>query len=276
MKDEYLYLQARSEVDSSRRIPAIWAKAMSVTNNDEIVSRYAYIALRMEQLVEQEQTRKTSTAQPASSAKEEHPLADLDGTMHTSMPAAAPASAPTTAPTTASAAVQQDQSYQAREPAPRQPQQTHQVQESEPRRQQQTHQASESQARQQTKTSDELVHSDDPTLMALPEFSRISGMTEAQSVARLQNEQHALVATNGAHFVKRDAVTPVMQSRTFASGELVERANKGGKGWLKTFGFLQIVVILALVGLVLFFPSLVTNAIEWIKSTIPALSGLTG
>ena len=112
--------------------------------------------------------------------------------------------------------------------------------------------------------------------MALPEFSRISGMTEAQSVARLQNEQHALVATNGAHFVKRDAVTPVMQSRTFASGELVERANKGGKGWLKTFGFLQIVVILALVGLVLFFPSLVTNAIEWIKSTIPALSGLTG
>ena len=268
MKDEYLYLQARSEVDSSRRIPAIWAKAMSVTNNDEIVSRYAYIALRMEQLVEQEQARKTSTAQPASSAKEEHPLADLDGTMHTSMPAAAP--------TTASAAVQQDQSYQAREPAPRQPQQTHQVQESEPRRQQQTHQASESQARQQTKTSDVLVHSDDPTLMALPEFSRISGMTEAQSVARLQNEQHALVATNGAHFVKRDAVTPVMQSRTFASGELVERANKGGKGWLKTFGFLQIVVILALVGLVLFFPSLVTNAIEWIKSTIPALSGLTG
>jgi len=144
MKDEHLYLQARSEVDSTRRDPAIWDKAMSVTNNDEIVSRYAYIALRLEQLVEQEQLRNSSPSRPNSIAKEEHPLADLDGTMHTAKPAVAPA------------AVHQGQDHQVWETDTRQEPQRQQVQQPQ---------------QQQAPMSDAVVLSDDPTLMALPEFS---------------------------------------------------------------------------------------------------------
>jgi len=263
MKDEHLYLQARSEVDSSRRNPAIWAKAMSVTNNDEIVSRYAYIALRMEQLVEHEQIRNSSPSQTNPMADEEHPLADLDGTLHTAKPDLAPA------------AIDQDQEYKAWESNTGQ---EHERQQAQHKQQPPAQQQAEplDQPQQQTQISDAVVLADDPTLMALPEFSRISGMTDEQARTRAQTQQHALVATNGGHFVKRDAVTPLMQNRTFANGELADRAFKGGKGWLKAFAFIKLIAILAIAALAVFFPELVTKAVEWIKNTIPALSGLMG
>ena len=269
MKDEHLYLQARSEVDSSRRDPAIWAKAMSVTNNDEIVSRYAYIALRMEQLVEHEQVRNSSPSRPNPVAKEEHPLADLDGTMRTSNPAVVPA------------AVHQGQTHQARASDTRQEPQRQQVQQAQqpaakqpPAQQQAQSRQQPQQQQQRSQTSDAVILSDDPTLMALPEFSRISGMTDEQARTRAQTQQHALVATNGGHFVKRDAVTPLIQNRAFANGDLADRAFKGGKGGLKAFGFIKLVAILAIAALALFFPDLVSKGLEWIKSTIPAVSGL--
>jgi len=50
MSDEILYLQATEEVESTARIPALWAKSIALAEGDLVKAKYKYIKLRVEQL----------------------------------------------------------------------------------------------------------------------------------------------------------------------------------------------------------------------------------
>lgn len=50
MNDEELYLEATKEAESDSRNPALWAKAVAVSEGDQEKAKYQYIKLRVEQL----------------------------------------------------------------------------------------------------------------------------------------------------------------------------------------------------------------------------------
>jgi len=59
MKDEELYLIATNEVDGEQRLPALWAKAMALTEGNQGKAKYQYIKLRVEQLVKEKVLEET-------------------------------------------------------------------------------------------------------------------------------------------------------------------------------------------------------------------------
>ncbi len=50
MDDKTLYLDATQEVDGGKQNPALWAKAMALTEGNEKKAKYRYITLRVEEL----------------------------------------------------------------------------------------------------------------------------------------------------------------------------------------------------------------------------------
>lgn len=49
MDDKTLYLDATQEVDGDKQDPALWAKAMALTEGNEKKAKYRYITLRIEE-----------------------------------------------------------------------------------------------------------------------------------------------------------------------------------------------------------------------------------
>ena len=47
--DAQLYLKATQEVDGGKQNPALWAKAMALTEGNEKKAKYRYITLRVEE-----------------------------------------------------------------------------------------------------------------------------------------------------------------------------------------------------------------------------------
>lgn len=58
MNDEDLYLQATKEVEGDSKNPALWAKAMALSEGDEGKAKYQYIKLRVGQLEEERKNAK--------------------------------------------------------------------------------------------------------------------------------------------------------------------------------------------------------------------------
>jgi hypothetical protein len=54
MNDKDFYLEATNEVEEGKQNPAIWAKALALTEGDEEKAKYKYIKLRVERLVADE------------------------------------------------------------------------------------------------------------------------------------------------------------------------------------------------------------------------------
>jgi len=53
--DEHLYMMATNEVEGEKRDPSLWAKAMTITEGDEIKAKYQYIKIRVASLREAEE-----------------------------------------------------------------------------------------------------------------------------------------------------------------------------------------------------------------------------
>ena len=73
MNDEEFYLEATNEVDESNQNPAIWAKALALTEGDKEKAKYEYIKLRVERLVADD----SETATPIQNKVDTLPLEDV-------------------------------------------------------------------------------------------------------------------------------------------------------------------------------------------------------
>jgi len=62
MNDEDLYLDATREVESKNKNPALWAKAMALSNGDQGIAKYEYIKLRVEQSIGSKKENKSNSA----------------------------------------------------------------------------------------------------------------------------------------------------------------------------------------------------------------------
>ena len=80
--DEQLYLEAAQELDSGKQDPALWVKAMTLSEGDEDKARYRYIALRVEQ--KPSTSEKIAPAEPSTSPSPKtagEPISE-DGNLH--------------------------------------------------------------------------------------------------------------------------------------------------------------------------------------------------
>ncbi len=58
MSDEELYLKATNEVEGERKVLALWAKVMALTEGNQEKAKYQYIKLRVEQLANEKAEEK--------------------------------------------------------------------------------------------------------------------------------------------------------------------------------------------------------------------------
>ena len=78
MGDEELYLKATNEVEGDSKDPALWAKAMALTDGDQDKAKYQYIKLRVKQLAKSKPDVQKEYGVHEAKAEAVEQVADID------------------------------------------------------------------------------------------------------------------------------------------------------------------------------------------------------